>query len=111
MGSVHGSRQSHRQQASQRTERSGTHGAEEARKATSDSPPCWCGGIAHPSKRTLEDFMPRKRSSVRAGAPVTRISTRFHPIIYVRGYAMSRAEQDETTADPFCGFNLGSTVY
>jgi hypothetical protein len=36
--------------------------------------------------------------------------TRFHPIIYVRGYAMSRAEQDETTADPFCGFNLGSTV-
>jgi hypothetical protein len=35
----------------------------------------------------------------------------FHPIIYVRGYAMSPAEIDETTADPFCGFNLGSTVY
>lgn len=34
----------------------------------------------------------------------------FVPIIYVRGYAMSRAEMDETTADPFCGFNLGSTV-
>jgi len=33
------------------------------------------------------------------------------PIIYVRGYAMSRAEIDETTADPFCGFNIGSTVY
>jgi hypothetical protein len=32
------------------------------------------------------------------------------PIIYVRGYAMSRAEIDETTADPFCGFNIGSTV-
>ena len=32
------------------------------------------------------------------------------PIIYVRGYAMSRGEIDETTADPFCGFNLGSTV-
>jgi len=32
------------------------------------------------------------------------------PIIYVRGYAMSRTEIDETTADPFCGFNLGSTV-
>lgn len=35
----------------------------------------------------------------------------FHPIIYVRGYAMSKGEQNETTADPFCGFNLGSTVY
>jgi len=35
----------------------------------------------------------------------------YFPIIYVRGYAMSEHEQDETTADPFCGFNLGSTVY
>jgi len=35
----------------------------------------------------------------------------FYPIIYVRGYAMTEREQDETTADPFCGFNLGSTVY
>lgn len=35
---------------------------------------------------------------------------RFLPIIYVRGYAMTEREQDETTADPFCGFNLGSTV-
>ncbi len=35
----------------------------------------------------------------------------FHPLIYVRGYAMTRTEIDETTADPFCGFNLGSTVY
>lgn len=34
----------------------------------------------------------------------------FYPIIYVRGYAMSRNEIDDTTADPFCGFNLGSTV-
>lgn len=35
----------------------------------------------------------------------------FFPIIYVRGYAMSEGEIDDTTADPFCGFNLGSTVY
>lgn len=35
----------------------------------------------------------------------------LNPIIYVRGYAMSKAEIDETTADPFCGFNLGSTVF
>src|SRR5690242_16850052 len=36
---------------------------------------------------------------------------RFWPIIYVRGYAMTQTEIDDTTADPFCGFNLGSTVY
>lgn len=35
----------------------------------------------------------------------------FHPIVYVRGFAMSRGEIDATTADPFCGFNLGSTVH
>ncbi|CAN5920726.1 hypothetical protein BH11PSE13_BH11PSE13_29020 [soil metagenome] len=34
-----------------------------------------------------------------------------YPIIYVRGYAMTSAERDETAADPFCGFNVGSTVY
>ena len=33
------------------------------------------------------------------------------PLIYVRGYAMTRGEIDDTTADPFCGFNVGSTVY
>jgi hypothetical protein len=35
----------------------------------------------------------------------------FYPVIYVRGYAMSAHERDEATADPFCGFNTGSTVY
>lgn len=35
----------------------------------------------------------------------------FFPILYVRGFAMTRGEIDDTTADPFCGFNLGSTVY
>jgi hypothetical protein len=35
----------------------------------------------------------------------------FHPIIYVRGYAMTQSEIDGTSADPFCGFNIGSTVY
>ncbi|MDR2549518.1 MAG: hypothetical protein LBD10_04880 [Desulfobulbus sp.] len=38
-------------------------------------------------------------------------NTPFHPIIYVRGYAMTAEEIEETTADPFCGFNLGSTVF
>jgi hypothetical protein len=35
----------------------------------------------------------------------------IYPIIYVRGFAMTRGEIDETSVDPFCGFNLGSTVY
>jgi hypothetical protein len=32
----------------------------------------------------------------------------FHPIIYVRGYAMSQNEIEDTVADPYMGFNLGS---
>lgn len=35
----------------------------------------------------------------------------FYPIIYVRGYAMTATERDDATADPFCGFNVGSAVY
>jgi len=35
----------------------------------------------------------------------------LHPIVYIRGYAMTEAERNETAADPFCGFNVGSTVY
>jgi hypothetical protein len=34
-----------------------------------------------------------------------------HPIIYIRGYAMTVAKRNETAADPFCGFNVGSTVF
>ncbi|ADX45983.1 hypothetical protein Acav_2071 [Paracidovorax avenae ATCC 19860] len=33
------------------------------------------------------------------------------PIIYVRGFAFSASERDATAADPYCGFNVGSTVY
>ncbi len=40
-----------------------------------------------------------------------KLKAPYYPIIYVRGYAMTRGEIDETTADPFCGFNLGSTVF
>jgi PGAP1-like protein len=42
---------------------------------------------------------------------VKRAKAVLHPIIYVRGYAMTRGEIDDTTADPFCGFNIGSTVF
>ena len=32
-----------------------------------------------------------------------------HPIIYVRGYAMTASEIEETVATPYMGFNQGST--
>lgn len=35
----------------------------------------------------------------------------LHPIIYVRGYAMTESERNDTASDPFCGFNVGSTVF
>jgi len=34
-----------------------------------------------------------------------------YPVIYVRGFAFTSDERDETAADPYCGFNVGSTVY
>ena len=33
----------------------------------------------------------------------------FHPIIYVRGFAATQGEIEETVADPYMGFNAGST--
>jgi hypothetical protein len=33
----------------------------------------------------------------------------FYPIIYVRGYAMTQGEIDDTVATPYMGFNLGAT--
>jgi hypothetical protein len=33
----------------------------------------------------------------------------YHPIIYVRGFAATQAEIEETVADPYMGFNEGST--
>ena len=35
--------------------------------------------------------------------------TPYHPIIYVRGFAATQGEIEETCADPYMGFNLGST--
>ncbi len=32
-----------------------------------------------------------------------------HPIIYVRGFAATQGEIDDTVADPYMGFNIGST--
>src|SRR3954465_3683478 len=33
----------------------------------------------------------------------------IHPIIYVRGYAMTPGEIEDTVADPYMGFNIGSS--
>jgi len=33
----------------------------------------------------------------------------YHPIIYVRGFAATQNEIEETVADPYMGFNIGST--
>jgi hypothetical protein len=33
----------------------------------------------------------------------------YHPIIYVRGFAATHDEIEETVADPYMGFNIGST--
>jgi hypothetical protein len=38
-----------------------------------------------------------------------KISHPFYPIIYVRGYAMTQGEIDDTVATPYMGFNLGAT--
>ena len=35
----------------------------------------------------------------------------LNPIIYVRGYAMTESERTDTASDPFCGFDVGSTVF
>lgn len=34
----------------------------------------------------------------------------FLPVIYVRGYAMTMSEINETTADPYMGFNIGASM-
>ena len=33
----------------------------------------------------------------------------YHPIIYVRGFAATQGEIEEAVADPYMGFNIGST--
>jgi PGAP1-like protein len=39
----------------------------------------------------------------------SRIDPPYHPIIYVRGYAGTSSEIEDTVSDPYMGFNLGST--
>lgn len=46
--------------------------------------------------------MPDKRNTVTTQHP-------FHPIIYVRGFAATQSEIEDTVCDPYMGFNIGST--
>lgn len=39
----------------------------------------------------------------------TAVQHPYHPIIYVRGFAATQGEIEETVADPYMGFNIGST--
>ena len=38
-----------------------------------------------------------------------RIEPPYYPIIYVRGYAGTDSDIEDTVSDPYMGFNLGST--
>ncbi|MEQ9639990.1 MAG: hypothetical protein RIM84_08195 [Alphaproteobacteria bacterium] len=38
-----------------------------------------------------------------------KITPPYYPIVYVRGYAGTEGEVEDTVADPYMGFNLGST--
>jgi hypothetical protein len=58
-----------------------------------------------------ESFTVQQIAALPSGEGVMRHEKALWPIIYVRGYAMTEGEIEATTADPFCGFNLGSTVY
>lgn len=40
---------------------------------------------------------------------MANIHAPYHPIIYVRGFAGTQAEIEDTVGDPYMGFNLGST--
>ena len=44
-----------------------------------------------------------------ATPPVTSAVRPFFPIVYVRGYAGTQQDVEDTVADPFMGFNLGSS--
>src|SRR5262245_31187457 len=41
--------------------------------------------------------------------PAANIEHPYYPIIYVRGYAGTDNDIEDTVSDPYMGFNLGST--
>src|SRR5262245_31674206 len=41
--------------------------------------------------------------------PDTQLAAPYYPIIYVRGYAGTDSDIEDTVSDPYMGFNLGST--
>ena len=57
--------------------------------------PAFKGSPTHPKQETLTMPTPSQHP--------------YHPIIYVRGFAATQDEIEETVADPYMGFNIGST--
>ena len=45
--------------------------------------------------------------SINEGVNMAQVA--YHPIIYVRGFAATQGEIEETVSDPYMGFNIGST--
>ncbi len=60
------------------------------------------------SDRASGERFPLGRGVARKGSNKHMQTKACHPIIYVRGYAMSQSEIEDTVADPYMGFNLGS---
>lgn len=42
--------------------------------------------------------------------PKVELEAPYYPIVYVRGYAMTQDEVENTVATPYMGFNLGATM-
>src|SRR5262245_27174135 len=71
-------------------------------------------GLLDISQRQMNPRKPasRRRASTMpatATPPVTSAVRPFFPIVYVRGYAGTQQDVEDTVADPFMGFNLGSS--
>jgi hypothetical protein len=53
--------------------------------------------------------MPAKTRKGGRKESTAKIEPPYYPIIYVRGYAMTQGEVEDTVATPYMGFNLGAT--
>ena len=62
------------------------------------------GGRAAPPEDALYVICPPRSEATM----IKKRESVLHPIIYVRGYAMTQSEIEDTVADPYMGFNIGS---
>lgn len=64
------------------------------------------GGRAHGVRDERGAYRP---ASAGRGAAAAGLRAPFYPIVYLRGYAATLSEIEAAAADPYMGFNLGST--